>query len=85
MKSSSFLRSYRWGIGLVWAALATACGTKPDGTPYGTDPAKLPEGRRKAQATTTIYQTDVPKGAELNAVTNAARAGQPTSAAASAR
>ena len=64
-------------------ALLTACGKKPDGTPYGVDPAKLPEGRRKAAAA-TMYQKDMPKGAELNAVTNAARAGQPTPAAAPA-
>ena len=80
MKSSSFLRSYRWGIGLVWAALATACGTKPDGTPYGVDPARLPEGRHKT-ASTPIYKQDVPKGAEMNAVTSGAKVGQPAGAA----
>ena len=63
--------------------LLSACGKKPDGTPYGVDPAKLPEGRQKT-AGTTIYKQDVPKGAEMNAVTNAARAGQPTPAAAPA-
>ena len=62
-------------------ALLTACGTKPDGTPYGVDPRKLPEGRRKAAAA-AMYRQDMPKGAELNAVTNAAKAGQPTPAAA---
>ncbi len=68
---------------LLAAALA-GCGKKPDGTPYGVDPAKLPAGRQaKATATTTAtYKQDTPKGAELNAATNSARAGQPTSAAA---
>jgi hypothetical protein len=59
--------------------LLSACGRKADGTPYGVDPAKLPEGRRKA-AGTTIYKQDVPKGAEMNAVTNGARVGQPANA-----
>ena len=66
--------------GLVLALLAVACGKKPDGTPYGVDPAKLPEGRRKA-ASTKMYKQDMPKGAELNAATNGARVGQPASAA----
>jgi len=69
--------------GLLAAALA-GCGKKPDGTPYGVDPAKLPEGRRKAKTATAGYKQDTPKGAELNAATNSARAGQPTSAAAPA-
>ena len=60
--------------------LLSACGKKPDGTPYGVDPAKLPEGRRKT-ISAAPYKQDVPKGAELNAVTNAARTGQPASAA----
>ncbi len=64
--------------GLLLTALA-GCGKKPDGTPYGVDPAKLPEGRR-AKTTTASYKQDTPKGAELNAATNSARAGQPTSA-----
>lgn len=65
---------------LLVATLAS-CGKKPDGTPYGVDPAKLPEGRR-AKTTATSYKQDMPKGAELNAATNSARAGQPTSTAA---
>ncbi|MFD1872171.1 hypothetical protein [Hymenobacter bucti] len=62
------------------AILLTACGKKPDGTPYGVDPARLPEGRRKVQTTTSIYKQDVPKGAEMNAVTSGARVGQPAAA-----
>ena len=55
------------------------CGNKPDGTPYGVDPAKLPEGRRKAASAAAGYGpgTGMPKGAEMNAVTSGARAGQP--------
>lgn len=67
-------------LSLLLALGVAACGKKPDGTPYGVDPAKLPEGRNKT-AGTTIYKQDVPKGAELNAVTNGARTGQPTGAA----
>lgn len=67
------------------AAALAGCGKKPDGTPYGVDPARLPEGRQaKAKSTAAMYKKDVPKGAELNAVTNTARAGQPSSAAAPA-
>ena len=80
MLNSSTLRPWLAGAGLLLTVLGAACGQKPDGTPYGTDPAKLPEGRRKAQAATTIYQKDVPKGAEMNAVTNGTRVGQPSSA-----
>jgi hypothetical protein len=69
-----------FAAGLLAAALA-GCGKKPDGTPYGVDPARLPEGRR-AKATAASYKQDTPKGAELNAATNNARTGQPTSAAA---
>ncbi|RYY07844.1 MAG: hypothetical protein EOO36_24280, partial [Cytophagaceae bacterium] len=49
---------------LLLALLAGGCGKKPDGTPYGVDPAKLPEGRRKT-ARTTMHKQDMPKGAEL--------------------
>lgn len=65
---------------LLLALGTAACGKKPDGTPYGVDPAKLPEGRHKT-ASTPIYKQDVPKGAEMNAVTNGAKAGQPAGAA----
>ena len=65
---------------LLVATLA-GCGKKPDGTPYGVDPAKLPEGRRAKAKATATYKQDTPKGAELNAATNSARAGQPTTTA----
>jgi len=67
-------------LSLLLTLLTVACGKKPDGTPYGEDPAKLPEGRAKA-ASPSIYKQDVPKGAEMNAVTNGARVGQPANAA----
>lgn len=77
MRRPAFLPSL-FAASLLVATLAS-CGKKPDGTPYGVDPAKLPEGRQpKATAT---YKQDTPKGAELNAATNSARTGQPTSAA----
>ncbi|MGI4741468.1 MAG: hypothetical protein ACRYG7_40395 [Janthinobacterium lividum] len=63
--------------------LLPACGNKPDGTPYGVDPSKLPAARlAKANSSRpTPPATDVPKGAELNAVTSGASAGQPQVAA----
>jgi predicted small lipoprotein YifL len=67
-------------VSLLVATLA-GCGKKPDGTPYGVDPAKLPAGRQ-AKKTAATYKQDMPKGAELNAATNSARAGQPTTTAA---
>jgi hypothetical protein len=70
-------------LGGLLALGTAACGTKPDGTPYGVDPAKLPAGRLKTQraaaaAAATMYRTDMPKGAEMNAVTSGAKVGQPT-------
>jgi hypothetical protein len=80
MFRSSVSRPCAFLVGLLLALGTAACGKKPDGTPYGVDPARLPEGRHKA-AGTAIYKQDVPKGAELNAVTNGARTGQPVGAA----
>ncbi|RZL15733.1 MAG: hypothetical protein EOO62_03205 [Hymenobacter sp.] len=63
--------------------LLTACGTKPDGTPYGVDPARTDVGRHKkpvAFADSARRPHDaigMPKGAEVNAVTSAAKAGSP--------
>jgi hypothetical protein len=72
--------TYAFIISLLLALGVAACGKKPDGTPYGVDPAKLPEGRHKT-ASAPIYKQDVPKGAEMNAVTSGAKAGQPAGAA----
>ena len=61
--------------------LLTACGTKPDGTPYGVDPARTLAGRQqKAAADSSKRPHDaigMPKGAEVNAVTSAAKVGTP--------
>jgi hypothetical protein len=65
----------------LFLLLLTACGTKPDGTPYGVDPARTVAGRQqKAAADSARRPHDaigMPKGAEVNAVTGAARAGTP--------
>ena len=58
----------------------SACGIKPDGTPYGVNPAKHPDGHHLADSTRkTGYGTGtgMPKGAEMNAVTSGAKAGTP--------
>lgn len=61
--------------------LLTACGTKPDGTPYGVDPARTIAGRhQKAVADSAKRPHDaigMPKGAEVQAITGAAKAGTP--------
>ena len=61
--------------------LLTACGTKPDGTPYGVDPARTQAGRhQKAAADSAKRPHDaigMPKGAEVQAVTGAAKSGTP--------
>ena len=80
MFSASPSVRYTFLMSLLLALGTAACGKKPDGTPYGVDPARLPEGRRKAHSTTLIYKKDMPKGAEMSAVTNAAKTGQPTGA-----
>ena len=59
-----------------------ACGTKPDGTPYGINPAKHPDGHLKTAADSirqahSFKGNKIPKAAELNAITNGARSGQP--------
>jgi len=70
--------SYLLLVSLLLTLFTVACGRKADGTPYGVDPARLPEARQKA-AGAKMYKKDMPKGAEMNAVTNGARAGQPAS------
>ncbi|MGI4821942.1 MAG: hypothetical protein ACRYFV_12095 [Janthinobacterium lividum] len=66
---------------LVLITLA-GCGTKPDGTPYGVNPRKHPDGHPKTAADSVRLRTSfkgnkIPKAAELNAITNGARSGQP--------
>lgn len=69
---------------LAFVLLLTACGQKPDGTPYGVNPNKHNEGQAKPGADSaggraTPYANGMPKGAELNAITNGASVGQPHS------
>ncbi len=62
--------------------LVTGCGNKPDGTPYGVNPAKHPDRHPKTAADSMRLRTSfkgnkIPKAAELNAITNGARSGLP--------
>ena len=65
---------------LLLTALLAGCGTKPDGTPYGVNPDKLPSGKSKAAADSAArydhYTRGMPKGAEVNAVSNGGTQGQ---------
>jgi len=66
---------------VLFLLVLTACGTKPDGTPYGVDPAKTDVGRHKETTTDSARRPHdaigMPKGAEVQAVTGAAKAGTP--------
>jgi hypothetical protein len=46
MRPSSFIFSLA-SVTTLFLLLLTACGTKPDGTPYGVDPSKTNAGRHK--------------------------------------
>ena len=64
---------------LLLLALLAGCGNKPDGTPYGVNPKKHPDGH--AQATDSAarydhYTKGMPKGAEVNAISNGGTQGQ---------
>jgi hypothetical protein len=68
-----------WGGGFLLLLTLASCGTKPDGTPYGVNPDKQPDGKLKADSVPVNSYgtgTGMPKGAEMNAVTSGARAGQ---------
>ena len=67
---------------LLFLLLLSSCGNKPDGTPYGVNPKKHPNGHLKTAQDSTRdhadhYQRDMPKGAELNAITNGGTQGPP--------
>jgi hypothetical protein len=69
-------------VTLVLLLTLASCGNKPDGTPYGVNPAKDANGKLKPTAGKLPLQpafkgNKIPKGAELNAITNGARSGQP--------
>ncbi|RYY14249.1 MAG: hypothetical protein EOO36_14590 [Cytophagaceae bacterium] len=81
MRTSSIIRPI-FAVAAFCSLLLTGCGTKPDGTPYGVDPAKTDVGRQKKIAATDSVRRShdaigMPKGAEVNAVTGAAKAGAP--------
>ena len=74
---------------LLLLALLAGCGNKPDGTPYGVNPKKHPDGHVITGADSTArydhYTKGIPKGAEANAISNGGTQGQtsrPNSAAA---
>ena len=65
-------------------ALLAGCGTKPDGTPYGVNPNKLPEGRSKVSADSERYdhyKKGMPKGAKSTPLATAARRARSTTTA----
>lgn len=80
MHTSSYIRPLFTSAALC-LLLLTACGTKPDGTPYGVDPARTDVGRHKEVVVDSVRRPHdaigMPKGAEVNAVTGAAKAGAP--------
>jgi hypothetical protein len=80
MRPSSYFSSVSVAAALFLLSL-TACGTKPDGTPYGVDPTKTDVGRHKAVAADSARRPHdaigMPKGAEVQAITGAAKAGTP--------
>ena len=61
-------------------ALLAGCGNKPDGTAYGVNLNKHPHGHAKADADSTgrydHYTKGMPKGAEVNAISNGGTRGQ---------
>lgn len=65
---------------LLLLALLAGCGTKPDGTPYGVNPAKVAQEQARDSADTARrydhYQKGMPKGAEVNAISNGGTQGQ---------
>lgn len=64
---------------LLLLALLAGCGNKPDGTPYGVNPKKHPHGHAKAADSAgryNHYTKGMPKGAEVNAISNGGTQGQ---------
>lgn len=63
---------------LLLLALLAGCGQKPDGTPYGVNPTKHPDGHPAASDGKRYdhYKKGMPKGAEANAISNGGTQGQ---------
>jgi hypothetical protein len=65
---------------LLLLALLAGCGNKPDGTPYGVNPAKVAQEPAQGTADSARrydhYKKGMPKGAEVNAITNGGTQGQ---------
>ncbi|GAB3664552.1 hypothetical protein GCM10027594_32730 [Hymenobacter agri] len=65
---------------LLLLALLAGCGTKPDGTPYGVNPAKVAKEHARDSVDTARrydhYKKGMPKGAEVNAISNGGTQGQ---------
>ena len=64
---------------LLLLGLLAGCGSKPDGTPYGVNPAKHTDGH--LHDTTNYARPDhetrgMPKAAEANAISNGGTQGQ---------
>ncbi|MDO7852419.1 hypothetical protein [Hymenobacter convexus] len=60
-------------------ALLTGCGQKPDGTPYGVNPDKHPDGHSLAAEDSMRVNHEtrgMPKSAEVNAISNGGTQGQ---------
>ena len=59
---------------LLLLALLTGCGQKPDGTPYGQNPDKHPDGHSLSKADSARVnheaQRGMPKAAEAAAISN---------------
>jgi predicted small lipoprotein YifL len=65
---------------LLLLALLAGCGQKPDGTPYGVNPAKVARDQGKEVTDSARrydhYKKGMPKGAEVNAISNGGTQGQ---------
>jgi hypothetical protein len=64
---------------LLLLALLASCGNKSDGTPYGVNPQKHPHGHSQTAADSERYdhyKKGMPKGAEVNAISNGGTQGQ---------
>jgi hypothetical protein len=65
---------------LLLLALLAGCGNKPDGTPYGVNPSKVARDQAKGPTDSTRrydhYRKGMPKGAEVNAISNGGTQGQ---------